>query len=106
VSGIEAIPGISPVAPATRTHGAASVQPAEKAGKPGEFGQALDGALEEVDGLQKKADKTVLGLSTGEVEDVHQVMIAMNEADLAFRMMLEIRNRIVDAYKEISRLQM
>jgi flagellar hook-basal body complex protein FliE len=48
----------------------------------------------------------VVGLTTGEVEDVHQVMIAMNEADLAFRMMLEVRNKLVEAYKEVARLQM
>ena len=105
MSGIESIGASLPIAPASRTHRAASAQPVGEAKKPEGFGDTLDSAIEEVDGLQKKADRATLGLSTGEVEDVHQVMIAMNEADLSFRMMLEVRNRLVDAYKEISRLQ-
>jgi flagellar hook-basal body complex protein FliE len=102
ISGVGAVPTIE--AP-SRTH---RVGPTERNGKVEEkesFADALDGAIEQVDDLHDKADRTVLGLSTGEVEDVHQVMIAMNEADIAFRMMLEVRNRIVDAYKEVSRLQ-
>jgi flagellar hook-basal body complex protein FliE len=105
MSAISGVGAIQPVQPLARTNSIGPVQGTSKAEWTESFGEALDGAIEKVDDIQTKADKTVLGLSTGEVEDVHQVMIAMNEADIAFRMMLEVRNRIVDAYKEISRLQ-
>jgi flagellar hook-basal body complex protein FliE len=105
MSAIESIGAFPPVRPAGRVQRAASARPAEETKQAEGFTESLDAALEEVDGLQKRADRATLGLSTGEVEDVHQVMIAMNEADLSFRMMLEVRNRLVDAYKEIARLQ-
>ena len=106
MSSIDPVSASLPVAPASRTHRVSSAGGVEKTGKSDGFGEALDSAIGDVDELSKKADRTALGLTTGEVEDVHQVMIAMNEADLSFRMMLEVRNRLVDAYKEISRLQM
>ena len=105
IESVESVGATPPVNPASRVHRVASVRPTEKAGKVEGFTETLDAAIEEVDGMQKRADRATLGLSTGEVEDVHQVMIAMNEADLSFRMMLEVRNRLVDAYKEIARLQ-
>lgn len=41
----------------------------------------------------------------GEVDDVHQVMLAMDRADLSFRMTLEVRNKLLEAYQEVMRLQ-
>lgn len=105
MSAIESVGASRPVEPVGRIARAASVRPTEKTGKVEGFTETLDSAIEEVEGMQKRADRATLGLTTGEVEDVHQVMIAMSEADLSFRMMLEVRNRLVDAYKEIARLQ-
>jgi flagellar hook-basal body complex protein FliE len=69
------------------------------------FGSVLGRMLTEVDSLQKRADQAVEGLATGKVKDVHDVMLAMNEADLSFRLMLEVRNKLVEAYQEVSRMQ-
>jgi len=100
MSAIQPIPGISS---ATAIGG---VNPTSATQKTGGAANAFDKIVQEVDAAQTRADQTVVGLATGDVQDVHQVMIAMNEADLSFRMMLEVRNRLVDAYHEISRLQM
>lgn len=78
---------------------------AEKTSAGGDFGSLLEGTIKKVDGLQKDADKAVEGLATGEVSDVHEVMLAMTKADLSFRMMLEVRNKLVEAYQEVSRMQ-
>ncbi len=106
MSPIDPVSASLPIAPTSRTHRISSADEVAKTKKSEGFGDALDSAIGDVDDLNKRADRTALGLTTGEVEDVHQVMIAMNEADLSFRMLLEVRNRLVDAYKEISRLQM
>lgn len=55
--------------------------------------------------MQKNAEETSRRLLTGEIEDVHQVMVAMEEAQTSFQLMMEIRNKIVEAYKEVLRMQ-
>jgi flagellar hook-basal body complex protein FliE len=82
---------------------------AEKPGKPGaggaDFKKALSDYLEDVNELQQEASEALVGLSTGKVESLHEVVVAMGEADLSFRLMMEIRNKLLDAYKEISRMR-
>ncbi len=69
------------------------------------FGQVLGGIIKEVDNLHKNAEKTTDKLITGELEDVHQVVVAMEEAETSFRLLMEIRNKMVDAYKEVMKMQ-
>lgn len=76
--------------------------PAESGG----FSAALGEALERTDALQQEADSLVNRVGAGdETVDVHDVMLAMSEAELSFRLMLEVRNRAVEAYQELSRIQ-
>ncbi|MEW6535853.1 MAG: flagellar hook-basal body complex protein FliE [Candidatus Auribacterota bacterium] len=65
------------------------------------FSSVLTNVISDVSKLQNSAEQSVQKLATGEVKDVHQVMIAMGEADVAFKMMMEIRNKLIGAYKEI-----
>jgi flagellar hook-basal body complex protein FliE len=79
---------------------------AEKAaGGNGSFAKLVDKTLNETEHLQDAADGMVQSLAKGEITDVHQVMLAMNRADLSFRMMLEVRNKLLDAYQEVMRMQ-
>lgn len=71
----------------------------------GSFGETLKGLVGDVDRMQKTAEETTKRMLTGEIEDVHQVMVAMEEAQTSFQLMMEIRNKIVDAYKEVMRMQ-
>lgn len=72
----------------------------------GDFGDILGQALERTDALQQEADQLVDRVGAGdESVDVHDVMLAMSEAELSFKLMLEVRNRAVEAYQEISRIQ-
>ncbi len=68
------------------------------------FSDVLKKFVNDVNSLQKKADVSIEKLAAGEVADVHQVMVAVEEANIALELMLEIRNRIVDAYQEIMRM--
>jgi len=70
-----------------------------------DFKQVLQTYLAEVNDLQLEADKAVRDLVTGKAESFHEVIVAMSEADLSFRLMMQIRNKLVEAYKEIMRMQ-
>ncbi len=75
------------------------------AGKSDEsFAGTLDKFIEDVNGLQVKMDDSIEKLATGEITDVHEVMIAVEEANTAMEFMLEIRNKIVEAYQEVMRM--
>jgi flagellar hook-basal body complex protein FliE len=69
------------------------------------FREVLEKSLGEVNDLQHVAEEKIQRFATGEVTDLREVMVAAEEANLAFQFTLEIRNKIVEAYQEISRLQ-
>jgi flagellar hook-basal body complex protein FliE len=72
----------------------------------GSFGELLQNAIKEVDGLQAEADKQIEGL-TLKKEGVtpHTAMLALEKADVAFQLMTAIRGKIVRAYEEVIRTQ-
>jgi flagellar hook-basal body complex protein FliE len=69
------------------------------------FGETLQDLLADTNRMQVEANRAVEGFVTGDVADVHDVMIAMTKADISFRLMLEVRNRLVEAYQEVMRMQ-
>ena len=69
------------------------------------FGETLADAVGRVDQAQKTADFQVESFLAGETENVHEVMIAMNQAELHFKLMTEVRNKLLDGYQEIMRMQ-
>ncbi len=77
-----------------------------KIGKENSFKEILTNLVDKVNNLENNADQSIQKLVTGEIDNIHQVMIAVEEADLAFRMMMEIRNKLVEAYQQIMRMQM
>jgi len=71
----------------------------------GDFSKVLENTLSEVNKLQENSDKAMSAMATGEVKDLHQAAIAIDKAELSMKMMLEVRNKALSAYKEISRTQ-
>ncbi len=69
------------------------------------FGDTLSGALDRVDAAQKTADAQVEAFVAGETENTHEVMIAMNQAELHFQLLTEVRNKLLDGYQELMRMQ-
>ena len=61
--------------------------------------------LEEVNRLQRDADKSVQALYSGETDDVAGVFTAVNKAGVAFDLLMEIRNKLVEAYREIQQIR-
>jgi flagellar hook-basal body complex protein FliE len=74
-------------------------------GKSGSFAAVLKDSLTEVNKMQQKADAAVTALASGDKVNLHETMIAMEQADVSFRMMMQVRNKIVEAYQEILRMQ-
>ena len=68
------------------------------------FREMLTSSLDEVRNLQAQADDAIRNLVTGEVTDVTEAMVAVERADLAFNTMMQIRNKIIQAYEEIMRM--
>ncbi len=69
------------------------------------FGEMLTGFLTDVNHMQNYADQSIQKVMSGEIKDVHQVMLAMGEAKVAFNLMLEIRNKTLEAYNELIRMR-
>jgi flagellar hook-basal body complex protein FliE len=69
------------------------------------FSETVKKAIGSVNTLQSEADEMARKLATGELEDVHQAVLAMNKAKLAFDFTLAVRNKVLEAYQEIMRTQ-
>ena len=69
------------------------------------FADTLSESLDKVNDLQKEADKAIEDFATGKTRNIHETMIAVNKADLAFRLTMQVRNKIVEAYQEVMRTQ-
>ena len=70
-----------------------------------DFGNLLKDAMSEANQIQQKGEKALADLSTGQVKDLHQAALALNKAETSMKMMLEVRNKALNAYKEILRTQ-
>jgi flagellar hook-basal body complex protein FliE len=70
-----------------------------------EFKEMLYDAIDTVSDLQRNADELMTKLAIGETQDIHQVMIAVEEVNLALQLTLQIRNKMLEAYQEIMRMQ-
>ncbi len=69
------------------------------------FATFLNESLEKVSSLEKESQDYTLKLATGELENIHEAMIAAEKADVALQLTMKIRNKILDAYNEIMRMQ-
>ncbi len=68
------------------------------------FSHVLAESLGEVNRLQMEADKSIEALVSGNNKNIHETMIAISKADLAFRMTMQVRNKVIEAYQEVMRM--
>ena len=95
IKGIEAIPepfGVTPLKGASNKQG------------PG-FGDLLKNAVESVNAMQQEAWHLKEGVAKGENVNIHQAVIAGEKAGLSFKLLMQVRNKMIDAYQEIMRMQ-
>lgn len=76
---------------------------AEKGGKG--FADVLKSTVEKVNDAQLQADQAVNDLHAGKAKNIHEVTIALEQADISLRLMVQMRNKAMDAYQEIMRMQ-
>jgi len=70
------------------------------------FNEVIEQFIGDVNQKQLNADASIQALVTGKTDNVQEVMLALSQADLSFRMFMEVRNRVIDAYQEVMRTQL
>lgn len=68
------------------------------------FKDQLKSLLYQVNEMGQVADEKVISVVTGESDDLHNAMVALEEANVSFQLMLEVRNKMLEAYQEINRM--
>ncbi len=69
------------------------------------FSAVLSDAISKVEAFQANADKSVNNFLSGEGEELHQVALKTQQADLSFQLFMQVRNKVVSAYQEVMRMQ-
>lgn len=71
----------------------------------GDFAGTLGSAIQQVNNLQASAEQKVTDLLAGNGQEIHAATLSVERATLAFDLMLQVRNKVVSAYQEVSKLQ-
>lgn len=103
IKSVGATGALAPLArlePLARPQSAGEAQPAA-----GGFAGVLNGMLATNNQANAAADVAIRDLATGNAQDLHTVSMAVAQADLSFRLLLELRNRLSDAFQEVIRMQ-
>lgn len=83
-----------------------SFDPGQGNGTPGKsFGEFLNDYMESVNQDQKMSANAATDLASGKTKNIHETMIISEKADLSFRMMVQVRNKVLEAYQEVMRMQ-
>ena len=69
------------------------------------FIDTMKQTIDEVNAYQKDSQKALADVATGQIKDLHQAAIAIGKAETSMKVMLEVRNKAINAYREISRTQ-
>ena len=96
------VPVTSTPTPLAGPQGAGTAQPSTSQVN---FGELVQGLLKDTNAQQVQADVALRQLVSGETENIHGVVLSAVQADLSFRLAMEIRNRLVESYQEIMRMQ-
>ncbi|MBC7254023.1 MAG: flagellar hook-basal body complex protein FliE [Actinobacteria bacterium] len=70
-----------------------------------DFARGLGKALDRLNQVQNQADDMVAKLVTGQAEDIHSVILAVEKANLSLQMAVQVRNKVLEAYQEIMHMQ-
>ena|SRR5690242_10156478 len=87
-----------------RVRQGAEPAPSSVESTPSGFSSALVDGIKDVDTQVKRADSLVEGVVTGQVQDFHEVAAALKQSELSLKFALEVRNKFIDAYREIMRM--
>jgi flagellar hook-basal body complex protein FliE len=106
MSTIEAVEFIAPTSPVSLATRATELAAApDVAGTQSRFSTWFTQQLDRVNGDLDNADRQLQALAAGESQNLHQVMMSLEEARLSFQLALQVRNRVLEAYQEVMRMQ-
>jgi len=74
------------------------------AGKPGNFSSLIQQYIQQANQDEKSAGKAAVNLAMGKSANVSETLLAVQKANLSFQLMLSVRNKLVDAYREVMRM--
>ncbi|HSP68750.1 MAG TPA: flagellar hook-basal body complex protein FliE [Bryobacteraceae bacterium] len=100
---------ISPIQPASIQPITSPIEiggPAPSSAGGGEFHSVLESAIGQVENARSNANQSVQNFLSGEGDDLHSTVLAVQRADLEFDMLMQVRNKVISAYQEIMRMQM
>lgn len=112
VAGIEAIAGFAPLQlsqitatdPTSRVVGPGGVEGAQGAQGP-DFASMLSDGIERLDGVQRSADQLAVQAATGDLQNIHDYTLAATEAQVTTQVTVAVRNKAIEAFTEILRMQ-
>lgn len=108
ISALEAVSALTSgtsVAPTGYVPGTDTIDPSRAAASSGAFGNILTGAVDNLQGLQTTSNALAVKAVTGDLDDIHDYTIASTEAKVTLELTAAIRNKAVDAFTEIMRMQ-
>jgi flagellar hook-basal body complex protein FliE len=76
-----------------------------EAGGAKSFGEFLSDSIGKVNAMQTEANVAMEKLASGESQNLHETLLAVEKADIAFRTMIQVRTKVIDAYREIMKMQ-
>ena len=98
---------ISPIQPSSiQPIGPIEIGGPGRASGASDFQNVLQGAIDQVEGARSDANQSVQNFLSGDGEDLHSTVLAVQRADLEFSMLMQVRNKVVSAYQEVMRMQM
>jgi flagellar hook-basal body complex protein FliE len=70
-----------------------------------DFSLVMRDAIKEINHLQTNADEAIAKVQLGNTANIHEAMVALEQASISFRALMQVRNKILDAYQEVMRMQ-
>lgn len=96
---------LSSISQITSREGSAPLQGAPKPNGKLPFAELVNGLLNDTNNQQLQVEESVKQLVTGETDSIHDVVLSASQADLAFRLVMEIRDQLITSYQEVMRMQ-
>jgi flagellar hook-basal body complex protein FliE len=85
--------------------GVSDIQNPQEIGGEKTFGEFLRDSVAKVNNIQQEANVAMEKLASGETQNLHEVLLAVEKADIAFKTMNQVRLKVIDAYREIMKMQ-
>jgi flagellar hook-basal body complex protein FliE len=96
---------IAPEAPVLRAMEQEGMKPASAPDAAKGFGEMLMESIQKTNEAQVQADQSIKELAAGRTKNIHETMLNIEKADTSLKLLMQVRNKVLDAYKEIMRMQ-